>query len=152
MEINHISKLPQAIPIIARWLENEWGDLSPDVNFKNICSNLQKQKIFHNIPETFIAVENNKFLGTASLVENDMATRPELTPWLAGVLVDPIFRNKGVGTELVRTVMSEAEIIGINKFYLWTANKMSYYSKLGWQFFEQTNYLKKNVTIMSYEF
>jgi N-acetylglutamate synthase-like GNAT family acetyltransferase len=152
MEINHISKLPQAIPIIARWLENEWGDLSPDVNFSKICSDLQKQKNIHHIPETFIAVENNKFLGTASLVENDMSTRSELTPWLAGVFVDPTYRNNGVGTELVKTVLSEAEIIGINKFYLWTTNKMNYYTKLGWQFFEKANYLKKNVTIMSYEF
>jgi N-acetylglutamate synthase-like GNAT family acetyltransferase len=152
MEIKHILKHPQAIPVIARWLENEWGHLSPDVNFSKISSDLRKQKIHHNIPETFIAVENNKFLGTASLVGNDMSTRPELTPWLAGVFVDPIFRNNGVGAELVKTVVAEAEIIGIKKFYLWTANKMNYYSNLGWQFFEQTNYLKKNVTIMSYEF
>lgn len=152
MEINHISKHPEAIPVIARWLENEWGDLSHDVNFSKISSNLQEQKNPRTIPETFIALRNNTFLGTASLVENDMSTRPELTPWLAGVFVDPTFRKNGVGSELVKTIITEAEIIGIKKFYLWTANKKNYYAKLGWQFFDQTKYLNKNVTIMSYQF
>ena len=152
MEITHINEHPQAIPIIARWLENEWGDLSPDVNYQNICSNLQKQTDILQIPGTFIAFENQKFLGTAGLVENDMSTRPELTPWVAGVYVDPEFRNRGVGAALVKTVMFEAKCIGIKKFYLWTANRMNFYSMLGWHFFERTNYLKKNVTIMSYEF
>ena len=151
MEIKHISERPESIPEIAAWIENEWGHDSVELTFDNIYSTLLKQVTIHQIPETFVAVENGKFLGTASIVEDDMSTRPGLTPWLASVFVDPEFRNKGVGSELVKTIMKEAKIIGIKKLYLWTANKMDFYSKLGWNFFEQTEYRGKIVTIMSYE-
>ena len=34
-------------------------------------------------------------VGTASLVTKDLPSSPDLTPWLAGVLVRPEFRGRG---------------------------------------------------------
>ncbi|MBC8184741.1 GNAT family N-acetyltransferase [candidate division KSB1 bacterium] len=152
MKISHISKHPNAIPIIANWIVDEWGDTAPGVNFKNITTSLKREIIENKIPKTFIAFEKDRYLGTASIFENDMSTRPELTPWLAAVYVDSKYRNKGVGSELVKFVMNEAKSLDLKKLYLWTANKMNFYQNLDWKFFERTNFLNKDVTIMIYEF
>ena len=151
MEIKHVFDCPEAIPVITNWLVDEWGHTSDELNFENISSFLQKQTIMNQIPETFVAIKKGKFIGTASLYQNDLSTRPDLTPWLAAVYVDPEFRTEGVGSGLVKYILKESHQLGIKNLYLWTANKMDFYSKIGWKFFENTIYLKKLVTIMIYD-
>jgi len=48
--------------------------------------------------------------------------------------------------------MNEAKNLNLTKLYLWTANKTNFYANLGWHFFENTKFLNKKVTIMSYDF
>src|SRR5688572_13759565 len=49
--------------------------------------------------ETFL-LDDNVPVGTASLVNSDLPSRPDLTPWLAGVLVLPAFRGQGYSAAL----------------------------------------------------
>ncbi|MEW5956979.1 MAG: GNAT family N-acetyltransferase [Chloroflexota bacterium] len=63
----------------------------------------------------------------------------------------PEFRNKGLGSRLVRTVMAEAKALGLEKFYLFTPNKVDFYRCLGWQVFESTQYRGEEVVIMQYK-
>ena len=43
-------------------------------------------------------------LGSAMLIAHDMDTRPQWTPWLAGMVVAPEFRGRGIGAALVERV------------------------------------------------
>ena len=59
---------------------------------------------------------------TASLVSNDLPSRPDLTPWLASVLVRPEFRGRGYSAPLVRHVEAAAAPIESTLWlYTWTA-------------------------------
>lgn len=152
MTIIEVSKYPESIPTIANWIVDEWGHASPDLNFENLTKLLKKQKPKRKIPKTYVAVEKDRILGTASVVKYDLPDRLELTPWLAAVFVDNKYRNLKVGSELVSFVVNEAKKMKIKRFYLWTANKMDFYSKLGWKFYDVTEFLNKKITIMVYEF
>ena len=44
----------------------------------------------------------SELVGMVSLKFHDMDTRPDLDPWLGGLLVLPEWRNRGVGTMLMR--------------------------------------------------
>jgi GNAT superfamily N-acetyltransferase len=49
------------------------------------------------VPFAVVAHEDGQFLGTASVIPSDLGERPEYTPWVAAVWVDPEHRQRGVG-------------------------------------------------------
>lgn len=151
MKIEHLAEHVTTIPTLALWVQTEWGHLLTDVTFESLILEFEKRISRHTIPETFVALGNGKIVGTASIVENDIVTRPELAPWLAAVYVAPEFRGRGIGSKLVLVVVQEAKMLGVERLYLFTSDRMNFYCRLGWKAFEDTEYRGENVTIMSYE-
>ena len=86
------------------------------------------------------------------LVENDMTTRPELSPWLAGVFVPPELRGRGIGAALVERVVHEAGALGVPRLFLYIPGPGTLYRRLGWSVVERTLYRPlwgdQEVTIM----
>ena len=151
MRIEHLAEHVTAIPTLALWVQTEWGHLLPDATFETLAAQFEQRTTHHVIPETFVAVENDKVVGMASIVANDMSTRKELSPWLAAVYVDSGFRGRGIGSKLVLAVMQEAETLDVERIYLITPDRMSFYSRLGWKVLENTEYRGENVAIMWYD-
>jgi N-acetylglutamate synthase-like GNAT family acetyltransferase len=76
-------------------------------------------------------------------------TRPDLDPWLGGLLVLPEWRNRGIGTMLTHRATEEARRLNISPLYLWTHSAERLYRKLGWQVVERTNYFGKEAVVMA---
>ncbi|MBN1976389.1 MAG: GNAT family N-acetyltransferase [Anaerolineae bacterium] len=153
MKVAHLAEHPDAIPTLASWVYNQWGHWMPaDIIPETLAREFEKRTIPSCIPETFVAVEGHAPLGTASLVIHDLAARRDLSPWLAAVYVAPEFRNQGVGSALVQAVTDEAQALGVERLYLFTPDKMSFYGRLGWQALERTKHQGRDVTVMVYEF
>jgi len=151
IRVEHLAEHIAFIPVLALWVKKEWGHLMPDVTFEAFHSTFEERTTYHKVPETFVAVQGDKLLGMASIDKHDMLIGMELTPWLAAVYVAPEFRNQGIGSRLVQTVMQEAEILGLEKLYLLTPDKERFYSRLDWKVFEYTHYRGEDVVIMVYE-
>ena len=88
-------------------------------------------------------------LGMVSLKFHDMDTRPDLDPWLGGLLVLPEWRNRGIGTMLTQRATEEARRLNISRLYLWTPSAERLYAKLGWQVVERTQYFGKDAVVMA---
>ena len=101
------------------------------------------------IPTIFVAISDGALLGSAMLIDHDMDTRMELSPWLAGVFVAPDHRGRGIASALVRRVVECAATLGITRLYLYTPSAERLYSQLGWSPLERTSYRGADVTIMS---
>ena len=101
------------------------------------------------IPETLIALDGDQVVGTASIVENDLSSRPDLSPWMASVYVDDRYRGQGVGSQIVRAIVAEASALGVKRLYLITHDRMSFYQRLGWEEIERVHYRGEDVTVMS---
>jgi N-acetylglutamate synthase-like GNAT family acetyltransferase len=151
MRIDHLAEHPHLVPTVALWAKDEWGHLCPEVPYEDYVLSYQERTMHNTIPETFVALEGDSLLGTASIIAHDMTTRMELSPWMASVYVAPEFRNRGAGSALVRAVMQEATSLGLKKLYLITPDKVSFYSRLGWQELETAPYRGEDVTIMVFE-
>lgn len=155
--LNHIKIVNLAehldvTPTLAAWILDEWPHfLSPGATLETLAARLAERTTPHTIPETFVAFEGDRPIGMSSLVKYDMEARRDLSPWLAGVYVLPEFRNRGVGSRLVRAVMQETRALSIEQLYLFTPDKMSFYERLGWHAVECTVYRGIDVTIMVYE-
>ena len=150
MHIEYLADRAEFIPTLARWHYQEWAYLRPGDSVEARIVRLQAWCGRGEIPLTCVAVSDGELLGSASLVENDMDDRPELFPWLAGVFVTPERRRQGAGAALVRRIMDEATSLHVSRLYLYTVDRTTFYTNLGWSLLEHTSYRGQGVSIMSY--
>ncbi|MDG4901612.1 MULTISPECIES: GNAT family N-acetyltransferase [unclassified Mesorhizobium] len=71
-------------------------------------------------------------IGSCLFVRNEIDPAHDLTPWLAGLVVDKAYRGQGVGTALVRAIEGHAASAGVNRLYLYTWQARPFYEALGW--------------------
>lgn len=128
MQIVTLTDRPDLVPAVAAWLHADFDHpRGPTLAQREAFLRAQRAP-----DETFVLFDGDDPVGTASLVAQDMSSRPELTPWLASVVVRPEFRGRGYSTALVRHVEARAaETADVLWLYTWTAAPL--YAKLGWQ-------------------
>jgi GNAT superfamily N-acetyltransferase len=152
VKIEYLADRREFIPVLAGWLQAEWGDLRPGETRADRARRIESVCGHFQIPTVFVAVEEDHLLGSASLVEHDMEIRQNLTPWLAAVFVLPEYRRRGIGAALVERVVEEAQALGVPHLYLYTPGPGDLYLRLGWSVVERTFYRQlwgdKEVAIM----
>lgn len=83
--------------------------------------------------DTFVLFEDDQPVATAGLAGTDLASRPDLTPWLAGVIVLPAFQRRGHAATLVGRVEDAARQAGVTVLWLYTTRAEGVYLRLGWE-------------------
>lgn len=151
IRIENLADHPDLAPVLAAWVYGEWGHLLPERTEEMLVVAFRQRSTPHVIPESFVALAGDRPVGMASLIEDDMKTRPDLSPWLAAVYVLPEFRNRGVGSGLVRAVMAEAMALDVEQLYLFTPDQEAFYRRLSWRTLERAIYRGEEVVIMVYE-
>ncbi|MCZ4091962.1 GNAT family N-acetyltransferase [Sinorhizobium psoraleae] len=90
------------------------------------------------LPLAIVAHRGSTFVGTASVIASDMEERPQYTPWVAAVWVDPAFRRQGIGGTIVGHAARAAFAAGADTAYLCAVPaKSAFYQGLGWSLHEQ---------------
>ena len=148
MKISYLADHEDLISDVARLQFIEWGRFRPGDTVEARVERLRPCCRKGSVPTVLAGFLDSKLLGAAMLVENDMDSRPDLGPWLAGVVVVPEHRNKGLGSSLVEAAVSEAADLGVSRLYLCTDASQSLYSRLGWRELERCEYKGIEVTIM----
>lgn len=88
-------------------------------------------KTSDSIPSFYIALEDEKVIGTYALLRNDINSRQDLFPWLACLYVDPAYRGKSIGKQLLEHGLQTTALLGYEKLYL-SSDLEGYYEKYGW--------------------
>ncbi len=124
-----VSDQPGLAPLVAEWLVEAFA-------YPGSRSVADMTALILTPPvgpeETFVLFEQNRPVGTASLAAQDLASRPDLTPWLAGVFVHPAFRRRGYATALVRRAEEFAMAASLPALWLYTWTAEPLYARLGW--------------------
>jgi GNAT superfamily N-acetyltransferase len=148
--IDYLANIPELVDELARLSWKEWQDVyqQRDQTLEHCLKNYQERMNTDRLPLTFVALHRNELVGMVSLKFHDMDTRPDLDPWLGGLLVLPEWRNRGVGTMLMHRATEEARKLNVSQLYLWTPSAERLYRKLGWQVVERTKYFGKEAVVM----
>ena len=148
--IDYLANCPQLIDELARLSFIEWQDVYQQrkQTLKHSVENYRERMNTDRLPLTLVALQGGELVGMVSLKFHDMDTRPDLDPWLGGLFVLPKWRNRGVGTTLMRRATEEACRLNVLRLYLWTHTAEGLYHKLGWQVVERTNYFGKEAVVM----
>ena len=149
VQVTYLADSPEMIPQVAAWQYAEWSNYPGARTLEQREERLQEHLQRGAIPTTFVAWEEAKPVGIASLVASDMEALPEWIPWLASVFVLPDHRCHGIGSTLVERVASEAVALGYPRLYLFTPDRMNFYRRLGWQDSHERFYRETTVTVMT---
>jgi GNAT superfamily N-acetyltransferase len=85
------------------------------------------------LPFSLVAHADGQFLGTVSVVLSDEAARPDYSPWIAALWVDPQDRRRGIGGALVAEAVLRTAALGIPRLYLACRPELRvFYEKCGW--------------------
>lgn len=118
------------LPEIAGWLHAQWWG---DSGYSRAATEAWlRAATGPAAPCTLIAERDGVPLGTATLDVDDLPSRPDLTPWLASVLVAPAHRRQGVATALVAEVRRRAAALGHARLWLFTEDRQAFYAARGW--------------------
>jgi predicted GNAT family acetyltransferase len=128
--IEAVSVRPELAQVVAGWLVNEFGYPGGRTREDMTAHILAPAR---GPEETFVLFDDDNPVATASLTHDDLASRRDLTPWLAGVFVEPAFRGRGHAAALVRQVEAFASAASVPKLWLYTWTAEPLYARLGWQ-------------------
>jgi len=137
--------------MIAQWHWDEWGHVDPNGSLESWIAGLERRTNRDSIPTTLVALTGDALAGSVTLVEHDMDTRDDLSPWLAGLFVQPDFRHQGIGSALTIAAKEKADSLGVPVLYLYTRSAQRLYERLGWTAVGTEHYEGRNVTIMQIE-
>jgi predicted N-acetyltransferase YhbS len=143
--------IPKLIPAVAGWLFNEWGRHVPGRSVETTEQALRQEPDLRGLPTTLIAVEDNEPMGAARLVESDLESRPDLSPWLASVFVPADKRSRGTGTLVCSGIVEVARQRGYPTLYLFTPDRATFYERQGWSVMGYERHRDKEVTLMKLE-
>lgn len=150
VEIELLADHPEFIPLLAEWHHCEFGYLRPGFSIADRIAMLRERCGRRELPITFVASSGDELIGSAMLIAHDMETRPEYSPWLAGVFVSPAHRRRGIGRALSEHVAREAGRLGFTALYLYTPSAQDFYAGFGWSTLERAHYRGVDVTVMSH--
>jgi predicted N-acetyltransferase YhbS len=131
IEIKNFVDCPEVLPLVAEHIHNQWFADKPGHTVEGMLARRRTGQRAA-IPIGLVAFSEGVPAGTVSLLDSDLDERRDLTPWLAGLLVFPGFRDQGVGSALTRALCEVGIELGISSMYLYT-DKPGFYRRLGWQ-------------------
>ena len=134
IQIEYLKNHPHAIPTLSLiWHEGIGKIWMPEIRIEEIES-LFYEELKQDIPITYIALYDDIPVGfcTFGLSED---FRPDLSPWIADLLVEPKYQKQGIGKMLLNAACEKAKELRFKKLYLFTfdSNIPKYYERLGWK-------------------
>lgn len=135
LEIVHLYERPEHLRAVAGWIYHEfWAD-KPGYSVETFVGLLGDATDPDRIPLSLLALWDGEPAGTVNFIACDSQRRPDLTPWLAALVVRPEFRKRGIGAALVSRCCEEARRLGYGELYLGT-DIPAFYEPLGARDFE----------------
>jgi GNAT superfamily N-acetyltransferase len=113
--ISDLRQRPEFVEVVADRIWQAWwkADGHP---LDYISGRLRENLNARPIPFALVAHDGDSFLGTTSVIAADLAERPQLTPWIAAVWVDPAARRRGVGAALVDRAAQDCFALGAGRW------------------------------------
>lgn len=153
IKIELLKNHPNTIPAVAHIWHEVLGKIwVPDVPVERVITRFADHLNDQALPITFIALDGDLPVGMGSLREND-GIRPNLTPWLGSLVVDPKYQKQGIGKMLIDVTVLKAKELGFEKLYLFTVDPTTpeYYKRLGWKQIGMDEFKYHPVTVMEVE-
>jgi predicted N-acetyltransferase YhbS len=132
VKIDYLADHPEWIHLIAFLHQLEMRKPS-ERNFDWSIQQFSHRANRESLPMALVAVEDTIPVGSVTLLEHQLHTHSNLTPWVASLFVLEQYRGVGVGDRLMREAELLAASMGHKSIYLFTHTAQLYYENRGWK-------------------
>ena len=133
MIIEDISERLVFRPLVADRIWRAWWEPS-GANLAEVEDALGAVIAAENFPFTLVARSGDRFVGTVTAIQSDIAGRPDLGPCIAALWVEPEMRGQGVAQALVNAALRRLADVA----YLAARPPLhQYYASRGWMLRER---------------
>lgn len=135
--ISNLRQNSTFMPVVANRIWKAWWE--PDGHpFSEVQTGIDEIVTSAKFPFCLVAHQDSKYVGSVLGISSDLDERPNLTPWVAALWVEPEFRRQGVAVALVKEALAELFATCHEAAYLCaTAEKRGMYQNQGWQLIEE---------------
>ena len=134
----------------AQWAFDDWKETDPNDDIQwylNVYSESATDP--SSLPISLAATANDELAGVACVVlDDELPDAMEPGPWVAAVFVNPEYRGRSVGKQLVTEAVRRARELGYSDVYLYTGDVAHWYETFGWERVRETHIHDKAITIM----
>ena len=100
---------------------------------EHVASGLRQIVTNEQFPFAIVAHDGERYVGSALGIASDMDERPQYTPWVAAVWVEPEYRGQSVGRSLVSFATQTCFKQGFEQIHLCArAARNDFYVRQGW--------------------
>lgn len=128
--IINLADHPELMEQAARWNHEKWG-VPVDAYLDSMHQACQSST---GVPAWYVVMEGEQIIAGIGIIENDFHQRPDLTPNLCAVYVEPPYRMQGLARLLLNHACQALAAHGIHDAYLITDHER-FYEKCGWRFY-----------------
>lgn len=131
--ILHLCQLPQAARVraaVAAMLHAEFWAEVPGASPESMAARLAQAAATDALPLCRVALDGDAPAGVVNLIDYDDPNPRVGSPWLAGLVVAPACRGKGLGSRLVGAVLDDARRLGHPQVFL-GSDGPGFYVRLG---------------------
>ena len=127
--IRRLPDLPEMKDRSATWFHQKWG-----IPKKAYLSSMEESLLQKGaVPAWYAAVCDGVIVGGAGVIENDFHDRPDLTPNVCALYVEPEMRGRGIAGALLNFICEDMKRANYERLYLVT-NHTSFYERYDWEF------------------
>lgn len=130
--IEHLADHKEYLDNVIDWIWKEFGNEDNYAFWESIVKNSLRK---NQLPLTFVALMDNKLVGTVGLWRSDLMSRQDLYPWLSALFVKKEYRNRNIGQELQHFLIDYCRKKGYKELFLYTDIR-NYYERTGWEYLE----------------
>ncbi|KRG69674.1 GNAT family N-acetyltransferase [Pseudoxanthomonas dokdonensis] len=149
VRLDYLCQRPDLIAGLAQAHVDAFGALLPGWTVEAAAAELATHRQAEAIPTTLVALQDGRWLGSVSLLQNDHEDIRQYSPWLASLVVTPEARGQGIGQQLVHACVALAGRLQVPRLYLYCTDAVAFYQRLGWQVHDHIALASLQVTVMS---
>lgn len=124
-----LTACPERLSALAVWFHQKWG--IPEAAYRESMTAALAGA--GSVPQWYAILDRDRIIGGAGVIENDFHDRPDLTPNLCALYVEPDSRGQGLAGVLLDFICADMKAKGVATLYLLT-DHTSFYERYGWEF------------------
>lgn len=149
MEIKYLADCPELIRTIACLQQMEMYKIPMNRNFSKAIEKFQiRSESRDKLPLTLVAFLDTLPVGSISILENELETHLNFSPWIATLFVSSHYRNRGIGKRLLVEAEKVITRLGHREVYLFTDDASNYYERLNWKKIETVHPVGKPISVI----
>ena len=125
---------PQLITAVGEMRWREWGKPPEPIERAWWVEVTGREAGREALPVTWVAIDaQGQALGAVGLGQFDIAERRDRSPWVLGMIVDPAWRSRGLGAQLMDALQAWAGAQGYAQAWVATSGRaVRFYQQCGW--------------------